>query len=99
MKTIELTLTSGPFGDGCSIYSFIPKAEHLTIREFVEDVLSDTRNWGCIRIPFKGASYYVEYSDGCVVSGEFPSDLYDEAVTGGSAYGGWSRMDYFVDID
>lgn len=98
MKTIELTLISGPFGDGCSIYSFAPKNGALTFREFVKDVLA-SQTWGCISVHYQGTDYEWEYEGGRVTSGEYmPLGIFDVAVTGGSAFGGWSRMDYLVGI-
>lgn len=98
MTTIELTQTKGPFGDECSLYSFTPKSEHLTLQDLIADARRTTGDWGYIEVSFAGTKFTLEYRHGQVISSDIPEGLYEKEITGGTAYGGWSRMDYMVEI-
>ena len=98
MTNIELAQTKGPFGDACSLYSFTPKSEHLTLQDLIADARRTTGDWGYIEVSFAGTKFTLEYRHGQVISSDIPEGLYEKEITGGTAYGGWSRMDYMVEI-
>lgn len=98
MENINMVQTAGPFGDGCSIYSFTTKKEHYTIMDLIADCRRNTGEWGYIKVTIAGVEYNAEYRHGQIISNDIPESLFEVEITGGTAYGGWSRMDYKVEI-
>lgn len=104
-KAFFLKEVGGPFGDQTSNYELVLYKE-LTVREFVEQVLSDKREWGTIHIynP-KGKTPWecrcggpqCEYSHGRLVS-VLPDEILDKVIVSGRSNGGWSLMDYCLTL-
>lgn len=93
-KGIELKYISGPHGDECSYYEF-ETMTLMTFKEFVETIASDKREWGYIRTNYFGKSL-ADYSHGEITY--HTDDLDRLVVPKGHASGGWSRMDYIIDL-
>ena len=88
----------GPYGDCTSSYEFT-MTKQMTLKEFAEMVAADGKEWGAIR---KGSSFgtvLAEYDR----NGEIKYSVYADPNAilepNGTANGGWSLMDYHVNID
>lgn len=93
-KGIELKYKGGPYGDGCSDYEF-ETYTLMTIKEFLETIAADKKEWGYIRTSYFG-DLIAEYSHGKIT---YYIDYVDKLIApNGSVSGGWSRMDYIVKI-
>ena len=93
-KGIELKYKGGPYGDECSEYEF-KTFTIMTIKEFLETIAADKKEWGCVRMSYFGDPI-AEYSHGEIT---YHTDYIDRfIVPKGLAYGGWSRMDYIIKI-
>lgn len=90
--------TGGPFGDECNTYTFTTNIEHYTIRDLIGAARLNTPEWGYIEVEYSGSVYKLEYRHGRIISNNIIEALYDKEFTEGTAYGGWSRMDYKVVI-
>lgn len=74
-----------------------------TLRQFVEEVISNKKEWGYIGIQPKNKETIfgdpcIEYENGLLLS-TFPDELLDKQIdikAKHEASGGWSRMDYLV---
>lgn len=93
-KGIELRYKGGPYGDESSDYEF-ETFTIMTLKEFVETIASDKREWGYIRTSYFGKPL-ADYSHGEITY--HTDDLDRLVVPKGLAYGGWSRMDYIIKI-
>lgn len=103
MKFIK---TGGPYGDQTSSYSV-----HLndnfsmndyTVNMFIEEVLK-TKDWGYIGIyNLKERSVFgkpnIEYSHGKLKNENFEQSILDSKIKNIRASGGWSRMDYLLEL-
>ena len=98
MDNIKLTQIGGPYGDACSRYSFTTTKEHFTIQDLIGAARRNTPEWGYVRVNCGCDRFELEYSHGQIISNNIPESLYDKEFTEGTAYGGWSRMDYEVTI-
>ena len=87
-------------GDATSNYEVSIKGT-LTLNDLVERVLSYEKEWGYIRIGKNwNAPKYIEYRYGKIVKdnrGEY-SYSGDEAIVRMRASGGWTAMDYYVEV-
>ena len=93
-KGIELKHKGGPYGDECSDYEF-KTSTIMTIKEFLEAIAADKKEWGYIRTNYFGDPI-AEYSHGEIT---YHTNDIDKLIDPhGFAYGGWSRMDYIVKI-
>lgn len=93
-KGIELKHKGGPYGDECSEYEF-NTFTIMTIKEFLEAIAADKKEWGYVRTSYFGDTI-AEYSHGEIT---YHIDCVDKFIAQkGSAYGGWSRMDYIIKI-
>lgn len=93
-KGIELKHKGGPYGDECSDYEF-ETATLMTLKEFVETVASNKKEWGYIRTSYFGKTL-ADYSHGEITY--HTDDLDRLVVPKGYASGGWTRMDYIIDL-
>ena len=76
-----------------------------TVREFIEEVLKERpREWGYISV---GKHYYQDYQDGSSevceyrygkLVTEMPNNALDVEIKKIDACGGWSRMDYTINL-
>jgi len=86
-------------GDATSNYK-VSINETMTLRELKEMVLSDKKEWGYIRIGKDWRSpNYIEYRRGRVIEDNRGEYSGNEVITSMKASGGWSRMDYYVEVE
>ncbi len=79
------------------------KNEELTVKEFVDQVLLDTREYGDIGIYNErnyriGGDPKIYYRYGKLNGATFDNNILNSIVTAASAHGGWSCMDYVLYI-
>lgn len=88
----------GPYGDCTAAYEFT-MAKQMTLKEFAEMVAADGEEWGSIR---KGSSFgdvLAEYNRSGEIKYRDYADPNAILELKGTAQGGWSLMDYHVNID
>lgn len=104
----QLKLTGGPYGDSMSDYNVIFDHKY-TVKEFVQEVLSHADSWGDIRIRDDSTDFLKafgillsEYSHGKLLNqhlnGRY-SKLLDKRIQSATARGGWSRMNYILELE
>lgn len=97
-------IRTSPEGSDCTAPYDVELGGKYTVKEFIEDVLKDAREWGHIGIdPGPGVSSvfgdpHCEYSHG-VLKSNLPEDILEMSISSARASGGWSRMDYILSID
>ena len=68
-----------------------------TLRDLVDEIIHDHPDeWGYIKI--KDLHPKCEYSKGYLVT-MFPEELLDKKINSVMAHGGWTRMDYYVELN
>lgn len=96
MKLFELRV-SGPESGDCTVPYDVIFDRECTVREFINEVLMQ-KEWGFISI----CNYYngncIHYDKDAIVSGKFDTDLLESKIKKATASGGWTRMDYWIDI-
>ena len=93
-KEIILKYKGGPYGDECSDYEF-NTSTIMTFKDFVETIAADKKEWVYIKTSYFGDPL-AEYSHGEIT---YYTDKLGSFVTPqGSASGGWSRMDYIINL-
>lgn len=91
MKPFTLTHKAGPFGDETSLYELV-LTKPITVDEFLDYILKELSNeWGYVDVGHNR----VEYRYGKIISGHLPLQ---DTVIGGTADGGWTRMDYNLKV-
>lgn len=101
MKIFELEQCGRTRGDCTAPYEVILYHDNVTVEEFVNAVLSDKTEWGRISI---GADYFNPKACTWYKYGEFDKKnynlipYYNKIITKVSADGGWSCMDYMIEI-
>ena len=98
IENIHLVQVGGPYGDECCSYTFTTTKEHYTIQDLISDCRRNTGEWGYIEVTFAGVKYKAEYRHGRIMSNDIPEALFDTEIKGGRAHGGWSNMDYMVEV-
>lgn len=97
----SLTHVRGPFGDECSIYD-VNFQHGATVSDLISFALSNTREWGYISVHRKRGHFpyrhMFEYKYGQVVYDVIPNEIKEKVIKKASAYGGWSKMDYDIEI-
>lgn len=96
MKLFKLR-TAGPTAGDCTTPYYVDFYSECTVREFIDEVLKKGE-WGYIMIGkfFDGPK--IEYSHGMIASGVFSQNILDSKIKKATAHGGWTRMDYMLDI-
>lgn len=93
---IKLKATGHMGGDATYPYDAIMDKPY-TVREFVDEVVSENRNWGVIRYTTSTANrfgeYVCDYRYGDVI-GEIDDGIANRRVTDAWGSGGWSRYDF-----
>lgn len=84
-----------PEGGDCTAPYDIDFFESYTVKEFVDDILSNKEEWGWITIHFDKTERTFEYRDGGLKT-ELPKELLSRTIVFAGASGGWSRMDYHL---
>lgn len=97
-KKLIMKCVGGPYGDCTSSYEFT-MAQQMTLKEFAEMVAADGEEWGAIR---KGSAFgdvLAEYNRSGEIKYRDYADPNAMLEPKGIAHGGWSLMDYHVNID
>ena len=98
----------GPVGgDQCSAY-FIKVTPGVTVKDVIDDILSNKSEWGSIEIERKNwrdKGHKIEYKHGELLKDDLSAEekyfwncLLDWEVVGMRGYGGWSCSDYWLTI-
>lgn len=92
----------GPYGDCTSSYH-LELDKKYSVGEFIETVLKEMPDeWGYIGIYFKGNVFgypQCEYNHGVILDSSFSKDQLTFEIENVHASGGWSRMDYLINLD
>lgn len=95
---INLICVGGPYGDCTSAYKFTTPTQ-MTLKEFAEMVAEDGQEWGTIRRGNAFGDVLVDYNRSGEIKYRDYADPNAILKTEGKANGGWSLMDYYVEID
>ena len=102
---LKFEQTSRIRGDETSSYSVTVQRENVTLREFINYILTERKGeWGYIGIqragePWHSPSYQIEYRWGEIVADNIPDDIKDRIIPSKIfGDGGWSRMDYVIKL-
>ena len=102
MKLKDLVnISYGPQGSDCTGSYYITPKKSFTVRDFVNAVIADTREWGYIGIAAPRATFgnpNIEYKWGELITANFPDEILNKQVLELSGSGGWSRSDYILKI-
>jgi hypothetical protein len=97
---MDFTQTSRVRGDETASYA-VSNYKAKTVREFVDEVILNEREWGYIKVVVKGVSWLsypeCEYRWGKLLS-TLPAQYLDKEITNVEGDGGWSRMDYYISV-
>lgn len=98
---IKLTQTSETFGDCTALYS-VELSKPYTVKEFIKEVLK-RKEWGYIGIENRfGESIFgdpnCEYKGKTIITENLPEEILSQPIKKVRASGGWSRMDYIIEI-
>lgn len=96
MRLFDLRASGPTAGDCTTPYDVVFRNE-CTVREFIDEVLKQGE-WGYVRIGSHFDSPQIEYSHNNIVSGVFCLDILNARINKATASGGWTRMDYMLDI-
>jgi len=84
-------------GDETAKYSVTFDGEY-TVEKFAAEVLSNPNEWGTIHLYYNyNELKSVDYSKGILLE-QIPSDINTLKIKAVTAHGGWSLMNYEVDI-
>ena len=95
----NLKNTYGPNSD--HTYDFDVEFDRsYTVSEFVDEVVSNEREWGyiCIGEDFFNNKAKLEYKHGLLLA-EFNKRYLGRKIISATASGGWSRMDYYLTLE
>lgn len=100
----KMVCTGGPFGDCCSSYDVVLDKEY-TVEEFIQEVLKEKpEEWGEFSIVadfkhrFSTSLDSCEYKYGKTTKGLKKTDNANARVKEIKAHGGWTAMDYFIQL-
>ncbi len=95
-------ISCGQMGSDCTGPYRVEMSGPCTVKEFVECVLEQFPNeWGYIGIAKKGEIFgdpNIEYAKGRIITENRLEGVESKPVLKAGAHGGWSRMDYRLDI-
>ena len=101
MKLKDLVnISYGPQGSECTGPYYITPKKSFTVRDFVNAVIADTREWGYIGIAAPRVIFgnpNIEYKYGKLIA-NFPDAILNKQVLELSGSGGWGRSDYILKI-
>ena len=95
MKLFEL-ISAGPEAGDCTAPYNIRFNRECTIREFIDEVLKQNE-WGYITIDDYVNGPCCEYRNDKLLT-PLSHAILDMPIKSATAHGGWTRMDYFLDI-
>lgn len=84
-------------GDACAPYEVLLNRE-CTLRELVDCIINDEREWGGVAIGGWLDKQKIEYRNGKIIKNEFTEDELNSIVATVCAYGGWTNTDYWVSL-
>lgn len=84
-------------GDACAPYEVLLNRE-CTLRELVDCIIKDEREWGYVRIGAWLGGKKLEYRYGKILSSEFTESELQSTIETVRSNGGWTRMDYMVKL-
>lgn len=93
MRLFDLR-ASGPTAGDCTTPYNVALNKECTVREFIDEVLKKGE-WGYVRIS-DGSN--IEYKNDKITYGGFGPNILDSKINKATAHGGWTRMDYVLDI-
>lgn len=82
-------------GDCCAPYEVILNRE-CTLREFVDCIIKNEREWGFVRVESWFDGNELEYRYGKILRSEFTDAELQSTIKTVVSNGGWSCMDYVV---
>ena len=95
-KMIELT-QAAPERSDCTAPYTVTLHKEYTVREFVNEIVSNEKDWGYIGIAdgknWSRGTPHCEYRWGELLS-TLPEEIMDRTIESATADGGWSAMDY-----
>ena len=94
-KQIFMQHTGGPYGDETSSYKFTIIGNEMTLEQFAEAIAEDEREWGSIRKSSPFGEVLADYKYGKI---NYRADKNIKIAKEGTANGGWSLMDYYVEV-
>ena len=96
MKLFELR-AEGPEAGDCTIPYNVVFHNECTVGEFIDEVLKKNE-WGYVIIGSRFDGPRIEYTHDKIVSGVFCQDILNAKISNATAHGGWTRMDYMLNI-
>ena len=107
MNSFEIVRHGPCGGDQCSPY-YIEVSPSATVKDVIEDILSNKNEWGSISIErenWRDNNHEIEYKYGKLLKDKiseeekyFWNNLLDWKVVGMNGSGGWSNSDYWLRI-
>ena len=96
-EKFSLIYTGGPYGDEtCSYVGYLNQP--LTVREFIDAVFEQhSDEWGTIHI-FDDTYLDYRYGEIKYISSQF-NEYLDKKIKSFTAHGGWTLMDYNLDME
>ena len=83
-------------------YDYFVTINHpMTLEEFIDEWIQDKREWGYFFV-LNGKSFLeaekCEYRYGEIIGEPFPNDILEKEIKSVRGNGGWSRSDFFFDL-
>ena len=89
----------GPVGNDETRHYYLTPIKEFTVKEFVEAVLDDKREWGDFKIKSKSQTIKIEYAYGRLsFNTELTESILNSVVLELGGHGGWSNSDYVLCI-
>lgn len=102
MKSFELNCTHRAQSNMGSNQYDLKFRRSITVREFIEEILEDGREWGVVRVDIGEDHYWdnptCEYSRGKLIS-KLPEEYLDRIIVSGKSDGCWGNMDYLLKME
>lgn len=105
MEPITFYIKRGPFSDETSLYGVVMNKE-MTVSDLIDYAIGrncPSFDWGYISIIGNNDHYKpiyrLEYGKGKVISDTIPEEIKAAKIKDMDAYGGWSRLDYNIEIE
>ena len=96
--TIKLNHLEGPFGDATSVYE-VSFSEGMTISDFLNIVITQkSKEWGNISLSSKAILIDYKYGHYTIRDDKLYNKFKDKKIKKITAHGGWSSMDYIIEI-
>lgn len=93
MNNYERIQVSETFGDCTANYEIVFNRK-MQLKEFIDSILVK-KEWGFIRVK----DYSITYNGDEISQNTIPQDFYSKTIKQCTSSGGWSRMDYEIELD